>query len=530
MKKSFLAASSAALIAIAGCGSADSQSSGSGSETTSRAAAMVAPGQVSPQQLQAAVSDERVRSFYEARNWEPAWTSGTAPGLLEALEQAERHALDSSSWLADVQQAGSPAAVEAALSLAAFNYADGLANGQVNPNEIREIYTVPRPDPDLSAGLNQALQNGQVGEWLASLAPGDPEYQALSEAYLRYREQAASEQKSDIQSGDLIREGDSDPRVPRIVEALRANGYLQAGAQPQQASPEPAQPQQNGSGPVYTAEIAAAVERMQEDYGISVDGVVGPGTLAALNTGAAERARTLAVNLERRRWLERQPPATRIDVNTAAAVLDYWRDGQHRDQRKVIVGQPGWETPQLGSPIFRLVANPTWTVPKSIEEDEIAPKGPGYLRRNNMVRRDGWIVQQPGPDNALGQVKLDMQNDHAIYLHDTPAVSLFNRNQRHFSHGCVRVENAEEFARMLAEADGKLSEFNRAMATGKETFVNLDSQVPVRLVYHTAFVDQGGNVVFRTDPYGWDEAVAQALGYEAREGRRLETHISDIGP
>src|SRR3546814_5812250 len=103
--------------------------------------------------------------------------------------------------------------------------------------------------------------------------------------------------------------------------------------------------------------------------------LVGADTLQVQNTGAAERARQLAVNLELRRWLNRTPPATRIDVNTAAATLDYWHGGIPVDHRRVVVGQPDWETPQLSSAIFRLVANPTWTVPKSIERSEMDAKG-----------------------------------------------------------------------------------------------------------------------------------------------------------
>ena len=198
-----------------------------------------------------------------------------------------------------------------------------------------------------------------------------------------------------------------------------------------------------------------AVRRLQAESGLKADGVIGPATLEALNFGAAERARILAINLERRRWLEREPPATRIDVNTAATVLDYWQDGAHAHQTRVVVGQPGWETPPLGSPIVRLVANPNWTVPKKIAEEEILPKGAGYMRANNMtVRDDGFIVQQPGPDSALGLVKFDMDNPHAIYLHDTPAKALFGTDERHASHGCVRVEDAVGFARLVAGRNG----------------------------------------------------------------------------
>ena len=304
-----------------------------------------------------------------------------------------------------------------------------------------------------------------------------------------------------------------------MIEVLRSNGYLAPEAQ-----------REGEDAARYTPEVAAAVERMQDDYGIAPDGVIGPDTLEVLNTGSAERARTLAVNLERRRWLARKPPATRIDVNIAAATLNYIRDGKSRNQRRVVVGQPDWETPQLGSPMFRLVANPTWTVPKSIEEDEIAGRGAGYLARNNMVRRDGWIVQLPGPRNALGQVKFDLQNDHAIYLHDTPAKALFQENQRHFSHGCVRVDDAEGFARLLAQDFGVLGEYDKARATGDETFVKLPREIPVRLLYFTAFADKAGKVHFRTDPYGWDDRVAEALGYEPRQVRRLQQHLNDVGP
>ncbi|HJS40943.1 MAG TPA: L,D-transpeptidase family protein, partial [Sphingomicrobium sp.] len=219
----------------------------------------------------------------------------------------------------------------------------------------------------------------------------------------------------------------------------------------------------------------------------------------------------------------------RIDVNTAATFLDYWRDGSHRDRRRVVVGQPDWETPQLGSPIFQLVANPSWNVPESIEVEEIAPKGPGYLAQNNMVRRDGRIVQLPGPDNALGMVKFDMKNDQAIYLHDTPAKPLFAESERHRSHGCIRVENALGFADMLAGDDGILPEFQEALASGDESFVALKRQVPVRLLYHTVFFDQGV-LHLRTDAYGWDEDLAGALSLKKRTRRPLKPRGGDIGP
>ncbi|HWH17007.1 MAG TPA: L,D-transpeptidase family protein [Allosphingosinicella sp.] len=482
------------------------------------------PKKVSPEQLRAAVTDPRVQRFYEARNWQAAWNEDQARELTEALREAPRHGLEAVKFLKEGDAAQDPAGREAALSLAAVSYADALANGQVDPRTLWKEYSVPGPRINVLAGLNQAVSEGNVGEWLASLAPQDEEYRALSDAFVRYMQASRNETKA-IAAGKTIKPGDRDPRVPQIVEALQVNGYYQEP----QAQQQPKGKQSETDPTRYTPAMAEAVKRLQQDYGQDSDGVIGKSTLEALNTGAAERARTLAINLERRRWLERKPPETRIDVNTAAAFLSYWRDGNHRDSRRVVVGQPDWETPPLGSPIVRLVANPPWNVPESIEQDELLAKGPAYLARNGFSRKNGRLVQEPGPDSALGLVKFDMDNPHAIYLHDTPAKSLFATNDRHASHGCVRVYNAVQFAQMLARDDGQLAEFQKALGTGKETSVELKNKIPVRLLYHTAYV-QDGRVLFRTDPYGWDEGLARALGMEARPQQRLRTHISIAGP
>ena len=522
MKRGVILAGAAA-CALATCGDATTARQGElseqGRDASQSAAAievrLAAPGDVTQERLRAAVSDAQVRSFYEAQGWRPIWTAEMAAALVGTLDDAGRHGLERSMFIGDIGEVSDAAAREAEPTKVALDYADALANGRTDPDEIRDVYTVPWPGTAVAAGLNQAVESGHIAEWLNGLAPADPAYRALSDAHLRFREQAAREQSRSIAGGAAIHAGESDPRVPQIAQALGANGYIAAPS---------------GPADTYTEEMAAAVRRLQSDYGIAVDGIVGPDTLEVLNTGAADRARQLAVNLERLRWLEREPPATRIDVNTAAAHLDYWRDGHHADRRKVVVGQPGWETPQLGSPIFRLVANPTWTVPKSIEEEEIAHQGSAYLRRNNMVRRGGWIVQLPGPGNALGEVKFDMRNNQSIYLHDTPSKQLFDRNERHLSHGCVRVEDALGFARLIADHDGKRAQFEEALASGDETFVDLQSNIPVRLLYHTAFADPQGKVIFRTDPYGWDEDVAEALGLEREARRTARVHNSDVGP
>ncbi len=500
------------LLTLAACGNTIG-GGGDGGEGV----AAVQPSQVTPADLRAAATDPRLVRFYQARDWQPVWNAQSAGALVQTIRGATRHGLEPRLFLDGVTENQAPAAREAALTLAALSYAQALAQGRADPKRLQPVYEVPRPDPDLAAGLNQAVGQDQVGEWLNGLAPQDEEYRLLSEAYVAAVRQAGADRPAAIPTGDAIRPGGSDPRLPAIVQALRAGNHL-----------PPAQGE-GGAPTTYSPELVAAVRQVQADHGIEADGIIQDDTIAAINHGAAERARTLAVNLERRRWLPREAPATRIDVNTADAMLTYFRDGAVADRRRTVTGQPGNETPEIASPIFRLVAHPTWTVPESIEEEEIAPKGEDYLRRNNMVRRDGRIVQLSGPKNSLGQVKFDMRNDHAIYLHDTPAKTLFDREQRQLSHGCVRVQDALGFARMIAQQEGVLDQWNAAFASGEQTFVPLPREIRVRLLYHTAFVD-GGRVQFRADPYGWDDGVAEALGFPARPRQARSGHVVDVGP
>lgn len=437
------------------------------------------------------------------------WSKSTADQLREAINQRAAHGLDKMNFEVP---AGEDAA---ALTKAALAYAGALARGATDPTKIYDVYTVARPDPELKQGLNEALQQGKVGEWLESLAPQDANYRKLSQAYLALRKQGEAATPAIPDKGEPLKPAATDARIPRIASQLVAADYLDRSA---------------AGGNQYTPTMAAAVKRMQADYGIKPDGVIGSDALGILNLSDADRARAIAVNMERLRWLERTPPGTRIDVNVAAARLSYWRDGKLVNSRKVIVGEPDHETPQLGSPIFRLVANPTWTVPRSIQKNEIEGKGSGYLSRNNMKWEDGWIVQQPGPKNSLGLVKFDMQNDHAIYLHDTPAKPLFQEVQRQRSHGCVRVEDALGFAELLAKDEGVTDEWKKARETGDEKFVKLPREIPVRMLYQTVLFDDAGEPVIRNDPYGWNDRVAEALGLGTATNYRVKRGGADVGP
>jgi murein L,D-transpeptidase YcbB/YkuD len=447
------------------------------------------------------------------------WKSNTEQQLREAIANAPANGLKPDLFLRGGEKG-------AALTQAALKYASALANGYADPTQLHEVYTIPHPKVDVRAGLQQAIQKGDVKGWLDSLAPQTDEYRALSQAHLHYLQLAASGQFQPVSDGKPIKPGSSDPRVAQVAAALRALGYLGSPA-PQPNTPvsrlnenRPASPRKS-NGTVYSADLVGAVKKLQGEYGFKQDGIIGGNTLDALNAGPAYRARELAVAMERLRWLPRDPPKTRIDVNTAASFLDYWRDGQHVDHRKVVEGEADKPTPQLQAPIVRLVAKPTWTVPKGIGATELATKSPQWLQDNNFVMKNGLYVQQSGPKNSLGLVKFDMDDKEAIYLHDTPAKALFGLDDRHRSHGCVRVENAVQFATALAQQEGVLDQFQKAMQGNDETFIKLPNPIPVRLLYQTVFWD-GSSVQFRQDVYGWDDNVAKALELEPGPPQKIE--------
>ena len=481
---------------------------------------------IGEQALRAAAADDQTRAFYQRHGWTAVWTDTAAEALVQALAGRSAHGLDRVAFLAD-QSSSDPAQREVALTRAAIRYAAALAHGVTDPTALHQIYTLARPEADLAGPLDDAIAHGMLGQWFAGLAPQDGTYTMLSNAYAAAVQQAQDGGDSGmrIAASDLIHVGDRDDRVPDIVAQLIQSEYLPASddAASGAAASAPADR--------YTPRIADAVRQLQQDYGIVRDGVVGPDTVALLNLRPSDRVRALAVALERRRWLARTPPATRIDVNIAAARLRYFRDGELVDSRRVIVGKPGKETPLLMAPIYRLVANPTWTIPKSIENSELADVGSDYLRRHNMVRRNGFIVQQPGPDNALGLVKFDMLDDQAIYLHDTGSPALFERSQRHLSHGCVRVDDALGFALMLAEDAGVADAWQQARDGGEQQFVDLPQRLPVRLLYQNVDVDDAGKVAFQADPYDWNGPVAAALGFDTGKTRtRANAETVDVGP
>ena len=512
-------------------------------------------GSVADGRLQVEARDPLTQQFYARNGWKPVWTDAAVQALRQALSDRARHGLDRLIFMHVLPASADAVVREVALTRAALGYAAALAHGRVDPRKLHQIYTLPTPQVDLVGGLSEAIKVGTLGAWFATLPPQDDGYTKLSSAYLDFSREARNDSTpdADIAASGVIRVGDTDERVPAIVRQLLENEYLVPGpaplptsvSDPSAVSGTPANAAIGGTAELptdtsptalppppnlYTQQIADAVKRLQEDYGIAADGVVGADALEVLNLHSGDRARALAVALERRRWLPRTAPATRIDVNLAAALMRYYRDGKLVDSRKVIVGKPNKATPQLLAPIFRLVANPTWTVPKSIERSELSNVSAAYLRKRNMVRRNGNIVQLPGASNALGLVKFDMSNKYAIYLHDTNARSLFGRSQRHLSHGCVRVNDAEGFAALIAEDAGVAAEWQRAKAGRSRAFVKLPQNLPVRLIYQNVFVNDDGQVAFRADAYDWNGRISTALGFPELSSTIAKPGAVDISP
>lgn len=302
----------------------------------------------------------------------------------------------------------------------------------------------------------------------------------------------------------------------------------------------------------YDDRLAMAVERFQRRHGLTVDGVIGPKTLEALNVPVEDRIEQVVAGMERWRWLPRdlsQGYGRHIMVNLAAFTMDIVEDGELVRRMDTVVGRPSRQTPLFSSRMTWLEFNPTWTVPTSIAVRDMLPsvqRDPDYFRRMGITVYGGWendspvlnedfldwerigtdirrfrLVQSPGPQNSLGKVKFMMANNFSVYLHDTPSRYLFNRTQRAYSSGCVRVEDPMWLADYVMDDQAGWSGLRARMQSDWQTRrVNLDDHVPVHLAYHTAWRDDDNLIQVRDDIYGIDRAIGESLIEQGAEGDR----------
>ncbi len=454
--------------------------------------------------------------FYSARNYRQAWSKADQANLLNILHDANRQALNPNDYLPDLSK-GSVEDKDIALTRAALDYASAVSMGKVDPTTVEEIFTLHRNVVDVSAGLNSALDGHTLTDWFKALPPQDKGYVGLSGAYLRYRDIAIKGGWPAFKPGPTIKPGDSNAKVPAIAARLLAEGDL---AQPV-------------TGDVYDDDLVAAMKIFQQRHGVPDDGVIGADTQDELQATAQDRARMIATNMERRRWLARVVAPERIDVNTAASILVYWKDDKPVHGALVINGRGNKATPSIEASFTTILADPPWNVPADIAKAEIFTKGKGYLAAEDMyIAADGHVVQRAGPHSALGLVKFEMQDQFAIYLHDTPSRGLFSRYQRHLSHGCVRVQDAVEFARLLLQdTPDQLAAFDAAEAARDTKRVNMGRSIPVRMLYWTAFMTGADRVAFRKDVYGWDTKLGEALGVGGLSFKAtVRGKADDVGP
>ena len=283
---------------------------------------------------------------------------------------------------------------------------------------------------------------------------------------------------------------------------------------------------------VFDEGLAEALRRFEARHGLPADGRLDPETLAALNVPVAERIREIELNLERWRWLPEELGRRHVIVNIPTYHLTAFEDGRPALEMRVVTGKPESPTPIFSDQMTTVVFSPYWNVPPDIAREEVLPavlNDPSYLAANNLEILRGTSVispesadwddpevrvrQRPGPRNSLGHVKFMFPNQFDVYLHDTPADSLFARLARGYSHGCVRVEKPFELAQWVLRGDAKWTPetIRAAMDSGDERHVALAENVPVYIQYQTAWVDGQGAVQFREDIYGHDAAQRRVL-------------------
>ena len=524
-------------------------------------------------------------SFYKERNFAPIWVSGTdvlprAQLVMALLSRAQEHGLKNEHYRIPIawENAGNAAAITASveslarldveLTAMALRFAHHISGGVVHPNKLSSYHDLKPPRVTPATALNKLAQAEDPAAWLESLAPRHFAYELMKQELAKLRSSAGEELLPPIPVGKLIRPGMRDERVLLVRRHLRKLGLLDDTAR-KQAEPVTAEPTAASddapvatvqvvsltAGPalrkdLYDAELVAAVKRFQKMAGLKPDGIIGKGTISALNRRNSvdtrqQRIRKLVLNMERLRWMPRDFGNPHFLVNVPAFEVYLYDNGRIKWKSRVVVGKPKNQTAFFSDEIEIVVFNPYWGVPQSIIRKEFIPKlmrDPTWLDREGFEVRDrkgrrissaavNWaayrnakvipfdVRQLPGDKNALGRLKVLFPNKHAIYMHDTPAKELFSRSVRAFSHGCVRVQKPRELAELVSGLDP--FEIEQYLKAGKNKRIKLKRTTPVHLAYFTAWPDDKGRLRYYDDIYGRDKLLETALKKHDAAYRRV---------
>src|SRR5574337_345496 len=481
------------------------------------------------------------------------WFDGARPTpqaqqAVKLLLQSATHGLDPRDYDArpldeDVARAGagemqpgSANAIDRHLSAAMERYLGDLHHGRVDPDQLPPGYVPRERDAfDPVSVLQAAVANDRLRQAAEEAAPQLPQYQRLRDALARYRTMDDRPWRTPLPALPPLTNGRGTP--PKVAlgqpwaglavvrERLVALGDL---------------PRATPVAPAFDLALAQAVRAFQQLHGLASDGVIGRATLAQLEVPPAARAQQIELALERARWTPLLRSARMVMINIPEFVLRAYEvhDGriEVRATMRAIVGKAlATRTPLMVEQMRSIEFQPYWNVPPSIARGEVVPRlrrDPGYWDRegfefvvgsrivgelstellDDTIAGRARIRQRPGARNALGDIKFVFPNHENIFLHHTPAVSLFGRERRDFSHGCIRIADPLALARfVLQDQPGWTDDRIRAAMTEDEpATIRLADPVPVLIAYGTAIVE-GGRIHFYDDIYGHDRRLAAAL-------------------
>lgn len=403
-----------------------------------------------------------------------------------------------------------------------------LYYGKVDSEKEGENWTIQRKKPELQLNrkLEEALTAGDITNGLNLLAPRYRSYWMMKEDLAFFLE-LENEPWPALISDTTINPAQSNQLLPKIRRRLIKLRYSLS----------------DSISVTYDTELEKQLKNFQKDWGLNADGVIGKGTLLALNTRPEMLINRLKVNMERFRWLPLHEPRKYLMVNIASFDLVLIEGVDTLISMRAIVGKDYRETPVFNALMTYIVFGPSWTVPPTILKNDVIPellKGPEYLKKKNMklLRYDGseiayseidWtkisrnnfpymVRQNPGPENALGKVKFMFPNSYNVYIHDTPSRGYFARDDRAMSSGCIRIEKPFELAELLLadSPEWPPEKIHTAMQQNRGQTASLKTPVEVLLLYLTSWTGGNGRVQFRKDIYMWDELIVKALNQKPK--------------